>query len=500
MTTTIVRTGTDVVTLEVLQTGSDETTVVLQKIDALLDGSKNYHFACTELSVPLENCPMHPLTQQFELFSIIRRNVGRSLTEVEFAYTAELALLVAFRLLETGAPGPPVVPPMTDAAMLLFANVAPYTFGLPDPTLRQVMITAIEGHHIAIMYPLGHDLILADARDGIYYLDPGKKFYSPGEFAKDLQAWAHVFNVEQTFSGVAANGLNYGGDAADVIPPVPLPDQATFQDDPNHTYLNPAAGGGQLSIPHKFLQFSLTCDGSLEITGSRQFWNSFVIQMTNYGAALLGLSKSQLQTVIVNPNTGALYTHQIRNKVGDLVNIPTKYISFTNDTTIPFTDPANHNQFIIGNGNQFAHTIAVSTPVYQSSEQRIKVSVGSHLPISSNTQINDGKETVDRDIVEAFFESKIRVEVEYSEQGLFTSSSIRSDVYSGQRNFIKKSDTHTQWMKLMTSYMLKFFRFYLKIQYREFDEVTDSWSLSTKKLSVPEHAYWLMVLKFVSDV
>ena len=52
----------------------------------------------------------------------------------------------------------------------------------------------------------------------------------------------------------------------------------------------------------------------------------------------------------------------------------------------------------------------------------------------------------------------------------------------------------------MTSYMLKFFRFYLKIQYREFDEVTDSWSLSTKKLSVPEHAYWLMVLKFVSDV
>ena len=204
----------------------------------------------------------------------------------------------------------------------------------------------------------------------------------------------------------------------------------------------------------------------------------------------------------------ALNKKQLQSIGQHIVNgaqISTNYIAFTqdgalvNNAVVPFFDAANLNAFVQGQ-NTRSLTVAVSVPIYQSSEQRLKVSVGSHLPISSNTRIDDGKETVDRDICEAWFENKIRVDVDYSSEGAFSGTKIRSDIYSGQRNFIKKSDNHTQWMKLLTSYALTYYRFYLKITYREFSEEKNSWSLSTKKLPVPENAFWAMTLKFVSDI
>ena len=48
--------GTDIQDLTITQNSSNETTVVLR--DALLLGTKDYHFAVTELSVPLTNTPI----------------------------------------------------------------------------------------------------------------------------------------------------------------------------------------------------------------------------------------------------------------------------------------------------------------------------------------------------------------------------------------------------------------------------------------------------------
>ena len=199
--------------------------------------------------------------------------------------------------------------------------------------------------------------------------------------------------------------------------------------------------------------------------------------MSKYGASLLGIDSSRF--IVVND---------------------VRYLGFTGDSaTTPFSDAAAFDQFVAP-ANQAAHIVDIATPVYQSADQRLKVSVSSHLPIASNTRIDNQIETVDRDICEKFFENKIRAEIRYDENNVFQNVSIRSDVYSGQRSFIKKSDPHTTWMKLLTSYRLRFFRFQLKITYRVFSEETGKYTLSRQKLPVPDNRYWLMSLVFVSDV
>ena len=71
--------GTDIVDLQVTQTGNNETTVILK--DALLLGNKDYHFAVTELSVPLVEAPIFGwVKQDTELFQIQRRNLGVEFT------------------------------------------------------------------------------------------------------------------------------------------------------------------------------------------------------------------------------------------------------------------------------------------------------------------------------------------------------------------------------------------------------------------------------------
>ena len=74
------RVGTDSTELELVTSGSNEASIILNK--NLLDGSKQYHFACTQLSVPLGNTPIFPDTVNTDLFTVMRRNVGSSLTDI----------------------------------------------------------------------------------------------------------------------------------------------------------------------------------------------------------------------------------------------------------------------------------------------------------------------------------------------------------------------------------------------------------------------------------
>ena len=88
------RTGTDIVDLSVNQTGSSETTVILK--DALLSGSKDYRFAVTELSIPLQNIDMFGfLTATQELFTVQRRTYRSTLTEYSEEQTEFEATVVA---------------------------------------------------------------------------------------------------------------------------------------------------------------------------------------------------------------------------------------------------------------------------------------------------------------------------------------------------------------------------------------------------------------------
>ena len=67
------RAGTDIVDLSVTQTGSAETTVILK--DALLAGDKDYRFAVTELTVPLQNIDMFGFLQICALQIRLNRHV-----------------------------------------------------------------------------------------------------------------------------------------------------------------------------------------------------------------------------------------------------------------------------------------------------------------------------------------------------------------------------------------------------------------------------------------
>ena len=155
--------------------------------------------------------------------------------------------------------------------------------------------------------------------------------------------------------------------------------------------------------------------------------------------------------------------------------------------------------FFVDADNITSHIVDIVTPIYQSGDQRLKVSVSSHLPITSNIRIDDENETVDRDICEAFFENKVTAQIRYTEQNTFERVSLQSEIYNGQKNFIKKSDRHTKWNRLLTSYMLSYLRFHLHITYRVFDSSTNKFKLSRQKLPVEENNYWLMTLRFISD-
>jgi hypothetical protein len=72
-------------------------------------------------------------------------------------------------------------------------------------------------------------------------------------------------------------------------------------------------------------------------------------------------------------------------------------------------------------------------------------------------------------------------------------------MYSGQVVFVKKSDRHTQWHRLLTAFQLSYFRFHLFITYRVYNAAKNVWSLSRQKLEVPDDKYWEMELRFISD-
>lgn len=182
----------------------------------------------------------------------------------------------------------------------------------------------------------------------------------------------------------------------------------------------------------------------------------------------------------------------------DIRRLQNGYLAYTGDDAAgDFYDP-DLNDEILDGFNTDTITADASTSIFQS-DLRVKVSVDSHLPTASNMVVLDEFETVSRDIAEAYFLNDLSVETEWDHEAGFQGIKMKTDVYSGQRAFIKKSDRHTNWTKLLSSENLEFFRFHLKITYRVFDSTTLKWKLVTSRLSVPDDFYWLFVIRFVSD-
>ena len=168
-------------------------------------------------------------------------------------------------------------------------------------------------------------------------------------------------------------------------------------------------------------------------------------------------------------------------------------------TTNSYTNaPLDGNNLFVAPANTESVLFTSRHPVYSTADQRVKISGGSHLPTLSNTAINNETQISDRDIAEAFFENVVTSEVTYT-AGVFDTRLV-SRVYAGQCNMIKKYDSHHQWNRLLTSYRLRYLRFYIYVTYRDYQVATDRFVMKKSALKVEPHEYWNMTLKFVSDV
>ena len=328
------------------------------------------------------------------------------------------------------------------------------------------------GNSVAADLTLHHpgnvgDIVPAAVR--VFTIRPDTRMYDVTSFVKLISNWTRGFEQYWTLAGFDPTAGGYSDDG------IALP-QLTY---------------AQMAIynPYDFINIRLTADGTLQFVGSDIFWNNFVFRFTREGAARLGFYK-QIQSVN-RPAGGAfaeVTTHYFIAKTLDAG-------ALTN-TWLGVGDVAGD----ILAGNMLQETLISSDhPLYQSVDQRIKCTVEWHGPSANNVAIIDEKETIDRSIAEAYFESKLENMIRFDEAGIFENMTMQSAMYAGQTNFIRKSDANFQWNKLSTAYELKFFRFQVYIWYRVWNDATQRWNLTKDKLIVPDQQYWELSVRFVSD-
>ena len=433
------RTGTDIVDLSVNQTGSSETTVILK--DALLSGSKDYRFAVTELSVPLQNIDMFGfLTATQELFTVQRRTYRSTLTEYSEEQTEFEATVVA------NATDMPGVTAFIRAEQGQRRGGA--TFVDDQTALFNVRLEAMR-QELKLLFSVvpSNEFVPFST----YSLVRGRKFYDVNQFVKSLSDFARVFNT-----GLLANGtddLHFGNGLLDVA----------LIDTVAKTYDN--------NLDVQLLKIFLTCDGNLVFSGDRFFWDNFMIRFTNTGAAILGIDTD-------------LLTDRTLTVTNNIVN---------ND----FTDA----QDLIETGGGNSDDVGIRSPVsvFQSAECRIKCTVESHLPVQSSIEVRDETETNNREICSAFFLNNVTVTTNFDSTGSLNRYSLQSKVFAGQFPLIHQNSRIRQWNRLLTAYNLAFFRFFVNVHWRYFDDATGVWKILIKRANIDKSDYWAMKIRFVSD-
>jgi hypothetical protein len=340
---------------------------------------------------------------------------------------------------------------------------------------RAAYIAAIATEYIRLLrlvaIPTTFSLIPPSGAVSAYSITPDKPLYSPAEFLQDLSAWCNVFNVEQTIEGITP--AHYGG--ADTFVLVDIQDaDGNITESVAEQETRLRSGVEQ---PFQLLRVNFTADGQLELVGSALFWNNFTIRVTNYMMALMGLDPTGVTSL-----GGA------------------QYLQFTGDSpNTPFTNPGLNDQILAGQ-NVVSHTLRTVVPIFQSCDQRVKVSVQSDLSYPSNVRIENEKEGRDRDICSGFFTNEVHSEITFVPHRGLQGISLHSLIYNGQHPFIKKTDHQHTWNRLLSSYDLRLLRFYLRVTYRDFHETDNKFTLSTKAMKVSDNDYWQMAVRFVSNV
>ena len=327
----------------------------------------------------------------------------------------------------------------------------------------------------------------------LFAIRPTVKFFDVSSFVKYLANFCRGFNQWWTLN-TEGNGFDpQAGGYSGVGAALPGRTEAEI-------------GGGLGN--YAFLTVKLTADGTLQLVGSDYFWNNFVLRFTRLGGAVLGFF-DQLEEVAIQGTGVAGSVRELHMVAGvETVNTPYANLQAVQHYFIAkslvgglfvarWLDPAT-GQIELGNMVQEA-IISSDHPIYQSVDQRIKLTVETHMPIASSISVEDEVEKVDRSICDVYFESRLQNQIKFGETGAFESMTMSSAMWAGQANLIKKSDVNFQWNKLSTAAYLKLFRFQLYIWYRIWNDTKREWTLSRGKLVVPTEQFWELSVRFVSD-
>ena len=321
-----------------------------------------------------------------------------------------------------------------------------------------------------------------------------RNFHDVSAFISDLNNFCRGFEQNQTLAGIYDDiGTHYGAPTTlDVSAPFDEESIAPLRRLTRRTEAVLLERGA-----YKFIKFVMGSDGTLELYGTSDFWNNFVIDFTRVGAETLGLNHLVETVVHPYPAPNSYYlgftkipaTGQITNKLtlGEAV------------ATAALLVPGPGSMWALGNMDRDA-TAYSEHSLYQCADQRLKITVESHLPTVSNVQIINEKETVDRHICEVYFEKDTRSTTTFNAEGIYESSSIETNIYAGDYPLVKKYEQFKQWTKLKTAYELRFFRFKLKMWYRKYNSEKDVWYIEASDLDIPEDRRWSMLLRFVSEV
>ena len=325
----------------------------------------------------------------------------------------------------------------------------------------------------------------------LYVYTLQEKFYDVPTFVRSLNAWAR--GVEQTITLAGQidfrqlGGPSGGTQAASVVEPL--------RELAQRSAAEMAQDGA-----YDFIRFKLAVDGTLLLILTHDFTNNFLFQFSRFGAEILGLGGvvETVQRAIITTNPvagGADIVGPVVDNYFLAVTSVNNVFSFSADDFLA----GNLNTIVLG-GNRSDVTIYSEHSLYMCLDQRVKISVTSHLPMQNNMLVREGIQTVDRNIVEVYFDNKITTSVAFDDEGVFKEQIITNTLYAGQFPFIKKSDRSKQWHKLLTSYDLRFLRFHVNLTYRNYDSEKDEWRLKTDRLTIDPKRYWDFSLRFISEV
>ena len=298
-----------------------------------------------------------------------------------------------------------------------------------------------------------------------YYIQTGRKFYDTQQFAKSLSEFGTIFNQHLMKFGLT----NGDGSEGNVFHGGVDDDSERFTS--VNGVRNYTDSDGDLQPTFDFVKFFLNCDGNLIIKGDPFFWNNYMIRFTNLGAAILGIDDTSLT-----------------NRV----------LTFTGDSQNAVFVNVINNQIIAGDNTIHAESMSTYS-IFQSAECRIKCSVESHLPVQSTVEVRDEVETINHEIGSAFFLNDVRVHTQWGDDGTLQMYTLQSTMFSGQMPLIHQNSKVKQWNRLTTAYNIQFFRFFLNIHYRVFDETSSKWGVKIERMKIDDTDFWAMKLRFVSD-